>query len=363
MWVKLLLFLISVTLINCHDNYECVNMPPGQLLPLPNESTNSKCDYVNATLETEILVLQIFYETLSGFEWINKGLWLQSNVSLCLWGGIECDDNCHVKSLNIQKNNLTGVIPTEIIQLEHLKFVYLLCNSIMGGLANFEKLSTLQKLNLNYNVINEKLSDMPKSLTMLSLQSNYIHGDIPLSYSNLENLEFISLSNNYLVGLLPTLTSQNLTLINFSNNNLSGDIPINYYSLKALEYLYLNNNNLNGSVYPIIRVKNTVDLSHNNLNGMLPSLILSYVINLNISNNHLRGSLSSVSSYNYLIDMRNNTSATHEINASGLVPTDSYIISNNLLCPYLKHAVWNHPIVLVDPSYYDYMYCQSFVSC
>jgi len=337
-------------------------MDKGLMYPLPNESTNSKCDYVNATLENEILVLRIFYETLSGFEWINKGLWLQSNVSFCLWGGIECDENCHVRSLNIQNNNLIGTIPIEISQLEHLKFVYLLCNSITKGLLNLSKLRLPRRLNLDYNVINEKLSDMPNTLEMLSLQNNYIYGTIPNSYSNLKSLELILLSNNYLIGTLPLLTSQNLTLINFSNNNLSGNIPINYFDLETLEYLYLNNNNLNGNIYQTIKVKNTVDLSHNNLNGKLPNLVLSFVINLNVSNNNLQGSLLDVSSYNYLIDVRNNPNTFHKIDNNKLIPTDSYIISNNSLCPYLKHAIWNHPTILVDPSYYDYMYCQSFVN-
>jgi hypothetical protein len=339
----------------------CFNVASGYMAPAPNQATHSKCDYVNATSNTEVFALTVFYETLSGYQWTNKGLWLQSNVSLCLWGGIECDENCRVRSLNIQKNNLVGVIPIEISQLEYLRFVYLLCNSIMGDVSSFEKSTKLEKLNLNYNVINEKLPKVPKSLTMLSLQNNYIHGNIPSTYSELENLELILLSNNYLSGELPIFNSKVLIMIDLSFNNLSGNIPLNYIELNSLEYLYLNNNKLNGSVYPVIKVKNTVDLSNNQLDGQLPNLILSLVINLNISSNYLQGSLSGVSSYNYLIDARNNPNASHQIDSSGLIPTDSYIILNDLLCPYLKHAVWNHPIIMVDPSYYDYMYCESVV--
>lgn len=356
---KLLFFALLISTICCYNDINCINVSQGSLYPNPGESTNSKCDYANSTQEIEKFALQTFYEAFSGYNWINKGLWMQSNVSFCLWGGIECDENCSVRTLNIQKNNLIGMFPNEMSNFSNLRYIYLLCNSIMGGLVNIEKLVSLEKLNLNNNEINDVLPNLNNSqkITMLTMENNYIHGTIPTSYSELKKLEIINLSHNFLSGNIPGFISKVLNMINLSNNNLSGTIPLNYLLLNSLEYLYLDHNNMNGSVYQVIKVSNTVDLSNNRFDGFLPNLTPSTVINLNISNNDLKGSLSGVSFYNYLIDLRGNPSISHKIDFSELVPTNSYVITGNLLCPYLKHPIINHPIVFVDPDYYDYMYC------
>nr|POF21796.1 serine/threonine-protein kinase bri1-like 1 [Quercus suber] len=86
----------------------------------------------------------------------------------------------------------------------------------------------------------------------------------------------IDLSSNMLVGEIPPQLgriSSNIRAINLSHNYLNGSIPITFSNLKQMESLDLSYNNLNGKIPPQLTELTSLEVfsvAHNNLSGPLP---------------------------------------------------------------------------------------------
>ena len=78
------------------------------------------------------------------------------------------------------------------------------------------------------------------------------------------------------------------------------------------------------------------------------------------NNNNLFGNVGYLFGFLNLIDIRSNPNmygGPFENNLGLLLPTDSVIVYNNLLCPYIK-SYTNLTMIMVDPSYYNYTLCE-----
>ncbi|XP_050284172.1 receptor-like protein 15 isoform X2 [Quercus robur] len=86
----------------------------------------------------------------------------------------------------------------------------------------------------------------------------------------------IDLSCNNLAGNIPPelgRISNNIRVLNLSHNNLSGPIPITFSNLKEIESLDLSYNNLNGKIPPQLTKMTSLavfSVAHNNLSGRTP---------------------------------------------------------------------------------------------
>ncbi|KAM3686275.1 hypothetical protein ACJW31_11G186100 [Castanea mollissima] len=86
----------------------------------------------------------------------------------------------------------------------------------------------------------------------------------------------IDLSCNRLVGEIPPELGQINSIfrvMNLSHNNLTGQIPITFSNLKQMESLDLSYNNLNGKIPPQLTELTSLEVfsvAHNNLSGPLP---------------------------------------------------------------------------------------------
>ena len=109
--------------------------------------------------------LVAFYNATGGSNWTDNTNWL-SNGHIDEWYGVTTDDSGRVTELNLEENQLSGVIP-----------------SSLGDLTN---------------------------LTRLNLDKNGLSGEIPATLGNLSNLTFLGLGVNEFTGLIP-LQLQNLT--------------------------------------------------------------------------------------------------------------------------------------------------------
>ncbi|OAY71870.1 putative LRR receptor-like serine/threonine-protein kinase [Ananas comosus] len=126
--------------------------------------------------------------------WVNTTGLLISNVT--------CDcsfDNyttCHVISLQLMRENLTGVLPEEIVNLTYLRY--------------------------------------------LSLQGNQLSGKIPKELGRMPVLKSIQLENNQLEGPIPPELGNILSLERFfiSANNITGELPSTFAKLTNLTDLY-----------------------------------------------------------------------------------------------------------------------------
>ncbi|XP_059638057.1 probable inactive receptor kinase At2g26730 [Cornus florida] len=166
----------------------------------------------------------------------NRIQWNASD-SACNWVGVECDANrSFVYSLRLPGVGLVGQIPA----------------------------NTIGKLT---------------QLRVLSLRSNRLIGQIPSDFSNLKLLRSLYLQNNQLSGEFPTTVTEltRLARLDLSTNNFTGTIPFAVNNLTQLTKLFLENNGFSGQL-PSINQQSLVDfnVSNNHLNGSIPGTLSKF---------------------------------------------------------------------------------------
>merc|ERR1712150_18691 len=87
------------------------------------------------------------------------------------------------KILSLNRNKITGTIPSELGKLNGLNQVLLDNNSLIGPIPS--ELGQLERM------------------MILALDSNSLTGSIPSSFGNLNAVIFLLLSDNYLTGQVP----------------------------------------------------------------------------------------------------------------------------------------------------------------
>jgi len=202
-----------------------------------------------------------------------------------------------------QDKGLTEMNP--IRDLKNLHTLTLNRNSITGFIPTWiEKLTNLSYLNLSENQFSGTIPTQIWSMTSLteglSMASNNLTGSIPPEIKNLTSLQALDLSDNELTGSIPVEIGKlkGITLgIDLSDNNLTGVIPSEIGDLNNTQGLNLSNNKLTGTIPPEI-VKLTMltrglDLSDNNLTGVIPAEIgdLNMIDYLYLSHNQLSGEI------------------------------------------------------------------------
>ncbi|KAL9314149.1 hypothetical protein ACSQ67_019601 [Phaseolus vulgaris] len=145
------------------------------------------------------------------------------------WHGVRChSDNKLVMSVTLEKLNFGG--------------------SLDAGSLCIAK--SLQMLSLKDNTLHGSISEdigKCKLLTHLFLSGNQFSGDLPISIAKLSNMKRLYISDNHLTGELPNMVHVS-SLISFvaQNNNFTGEIPS--YDFSNLEEFNVSDNNLHGPV-------------------------------------------------------------------------------------------------------------------
>ncbi|BBM97323.1 protein MpRGI-like [Marchantia polymorpha subsp. ruderalis] len=181
--------------------------------------------------------------------------------------------------LDLSRNNLVGLIPSQIDQLGKLQVLDLSWNRLTGRIP-------------------PEIGNIPK-LSDLRLNNNALGGVIPTEVGNLSALTGLKLQSNQLEGVIPAALSScvNLIELRLGNNRLSGAIPAGLGSLYSLSVMLdLGSNSLTGSIPPAFQHLDKLErlnLSSNFLSGRVPAVLGSLVslTELNISNNQLVGPL------------------------------------------------------------------------
>ncbi|CAN1235646.1 Receptor protein-tyrosine kinase CEPR2 [Linum perenne] len=166
-----------------------------------------------------------------------------------------------VKIFDFSFNDFTGSISPEIGLSSSLNQLILFNNRFSGSLpSELGKLTNLERLHLNNNnfsgSIPSEISNL-KQLSSLQLEQNFLSGSIPSDIVQCTQLVDLNLAMNSLIGHIPSGISKLMSLnsLNLSRNWISGPIPDDMGSLKL----------------------SLLDLSENNLSGMVPPALLSMV--------------------------------------------------------------------------------------
>eukprot|EP00545_Synedropsis_sp_CCMP1620_P007559 CAMPEP_0119003380 /NCGR_PEP_ID=MMETSP1176-20130426/527_1 /TAXON_ID=265551 /ORGANISM="Synedropsis recta cf, Strain CCMP1620" /LENGTH=426 /DNA_ID=CAMNT_0006954979 /DNA_START=169 /DNA_END=1449 /DNA_ORIENTATION=+ len=294
--------------------------------------------------------LAAFYYATNGVEtkytpvnppaWVSSVNWL-SDQHECEWQGVQCSSRMKVNGISMEKNQLTGAIPGDLVLLrDHLETLDFTSNLLymlapqFSVLEKMEKLETilmndnyisttdgipssigscsaLTKLRLSYNLIGGSLDAQMfrglSKLTHLEVESNFLTGNIPNAIGNLENLVYLYmrrnsmkfnlnfvktgklknlfalwLDANTITGTLPTQLGEltELASLSITNGTLTGTIPTELGSITSLRRLWLYGNNLFGTI-PTELTKLTdlevLELQRNRLTGIMPQQICSTV--------------------------------------------------------------------------------------
>ena len=166
------------------------------------------------TIERDALIA--FYISTNGAKWSDDTGWLGVPGTECNWKGIKCTERSSaqvglellelrsVMDLDLSKNALTGVLPSELGNLVSLSYLQLRANILRGSIP--KELGKLTKL------------------TSIDLSGNILSGGIPLELGNLINLTYLNLADNSLSGSIPVEVSSLPQLINthYFGNTLVG---------------------------------------------------------------------------------------------------------------------------------------------
>ncbi|GLJ19237.1 hypothetical protein SUGI_0345810 [Cryptomeria japonica] len=237
--------------------------------------------------------------------------------------------------LELGRNGFTGSIPSALLSLPRLQLLDLSYNYHLGGKLSSilpQHSASLHTLDLSSTAVGGTIPDSVaniSSLTVLHLSGCRVES-IPITMANLTALRELDLGYNMLRGHIPPFGDRPqlgrpypLAYIDLSHNQLDGPIPLMLLAaFTNLQYVDLSYNQLSDSIpspASTLHYLAWLHLSCNALTGKIPSLAkLPSLVQLGLSDNHLSdkiplsiGLLSSLE----LLDLSNN-------NSEGAIPLD-----------------------------------------
>ena len=159
----------------------------------------------------------VIYYSLGGSGWTNCSdsftSWCRGEVRWlspeqeCNWFGLSCNDNNVVTIVSLKRNNLIGLIPQTLFNLNILTSISLDHNKISGSIP--------------------KEFGLLQDLEILELDDNQIRGSIPTTLYSLSSLKALDLNLNHLSGTIAEEIGNlpNLMVLQIENNKLTGSIP------------------------------------------------------------------------------------------------------------------------------------------
>ncbi len=175
----------------------------------------------NPGLVSDCEALLASHDTLTGEATLNWSV----DVPFADWDGITLDGTPQrVTRLSLTRRGLTGEIPPDLGDLDHLQSFQASSNELTG-------------------VIPPALGNLA-NLKWLILQNNQLSGEIPPELGNLTNLLTVALHNNELTGEVPSEVGNlaSLRLLYLEGNQLTGMLPQTMTQMTALRTFYFSNN-------------------------------------------------------------------------------------------------------------------------
>lgn len=245
-----------------------------------------------------------------------------------------------LKEIVVANNQLTGTLPTCFARLPVLERLDLSSNRFVGGIpAEFVALSLLQDLLVNNNFLTEPL---PKTIWSSGARAiaEGSKNDGQLTSTGLRSLVRLNISNNQIIGEIPSEITGTTTLQEFiaSNNQLRGSLPSALGALVNLRVLDVANNALTGQIPTSVRDLRLAErfaVSRNALSGTIP-LEIGQMVNLRVlaldSNNFSGAAPEALTALARLQILRVQSNQLTTIpNLSGIQPLTILAVENNRL--------------------------------
>ena len=243
--------------------------------------------------------LMTLYEAMGGGTWTESANW-GTSAPLGNWHGISVDDSTgRVVTINLNRNNLSGEIPTEIKYFPHLRTLRLDYNRLEGEIpAEIGELTELRRIDID---------------------GNDFTGGIPPEIGNLVNLEVLWMGGNRMSGPIPPELGNlaKLEVIHLYEARFDGSIPEEFGNLGALEILRITETKIEGglpeSMAALGRLR-AIRLYENELSGPLPSWLgqLDSLRSLSVYDNKIEGpipaELGQIDSLTFLLVQNNELS-------------------------------------------------------
>ena len=275
----------------------------GQIPPSIGNLTNLyDLDFFDNQLEGAIPSSVYGFSSLSlvrlGYNWFNGTIpsWLYTLPSLVeldlshnkFTGHIGEFQFDSLERIDLSMNELNGSIPTSIFELVNLSSLYLFSNNLSGVLetSKFEKLINLTDLDLSNNMLSLTMSVHSNSLLpniqTLDLSHNNISGMFSWNVGK-DTLYRLNLSYNSISGF-EMQPWKRMQILDLHSNLLQGPLPT---PPNSTIFFSVSHNKLSGEISPLICKASSMeilDLSHNNLGGMLPHCLGNFSKDLSVLN-------------------------------------------------------------------------------
>ena len=174
--------------------------------------------------QADYAVLLALYDSAGGANWTDNTNWLTA-APIGDWYGVTTEGSGRVVGVRLQRNNLSGPVPTKLGDLAGLTHLDLNNNDLTGPIPpEFDNLTRL---------------------THLDVWNNSLTGTIPPQLGNLASLTFLGLTGNNLTGPIPSElgTLTRLTRLYLWENRLSGPVPDSFLQLRRLESFFADSRN------------------------------------------------------------------------------------------------------------------------
>ncbi|KAL0541509.1 hypothetical protein IC582_021561 [Cucumis melo] len=206
-----------------------------------------------------------------------------SDPNPCKWNHVLCSDDNRVTRIQIGRQNLQGMLPSNIQNLTALERLELQWNKISGPLPSLSGLASLQVLLLSGNQFTSIPADFFAGMTSLQAveidENPFSAWEIPASLRNASTLQNFSANSANVTGRIPEFLGSEdipgLTNLHLAFNSLQGGLPSSF-SGSQLESLWVNGqksvDKLSGSVDVLQNMTSLIEvwLHSNSFSGPLP---------------------------------------------------------------------------------------------
>ncbi|KAK7301504.1 hypothetical protein RJT34_12369 [Clitoria ternatea] len=211
--------------------------------------------------------------------------------------------NCSLEKLDLSVNGFVGGAPKEVANCKNLVILDLSSNNFTGDVpSEIGSISGLESLFLENNSFSRDIPETLLNLTnlfILDLSRNRFGGEIQKIFGKLKQVKFLMLNSNSYTGGLSTsgiFTLTNLSRLDISNNNFSGPLPVEFSQMSGLTFLTLTYNQFSGPIPPELgKLSHLValELAFNSFSGPIPPSLgnLSSLLWLTLADNSLTGEI------------------------------------------------------------------------